>query len=152
VITIDPVEGLAVLHEMRPEERLPVAQLPLKDLSAMSVDAGRAISRCTCDAQQVLPQGSRWSRARLLDIDLPEQISRVRQIDANARELEMLFLLHSKAKPVTRYEQAAIAIDVEPLVSVPPSRARGDAVLIGTDPTVMRQDKRLDFCLLALTG
>ena len=74
---------------------------------------------------------------RLFHVDLPAQIGRVRKVDSNARQLEMLFLLHTKAEPIAGNEKPPISVDIEALMRVPAVVSGSTRVCFGTNSAVV---------------
>jgi hypothetical protein len=82
----------------------------------------------------------------LANVDLPLLIERVLQIDAHARELEVLFLLHARQpEPAAGHQEPARPIDVEALLAVPALRARCEAMQFRTELAHVRKNEGRDL-------
>src|SRR5574337_670249 len=86
---------------------------------AMPVNVLRLLARQSCDASEGLPD-CRWRACgRLLDVDAPVGVRRLRHVELDASQLEVLVLREAEPEPAPCDEQALLPIDVESLLRVP---------------------------------
>ena len=111
----------------------------------MRIDVFGAAAFAFTNSPKLVPQLRGRAGARFGDVNLPIMIERVRDIDANAGKLVMLFLGPAETQPVPGDEETSIAVDVKALVGIPSAWAGYSVVSGFRDLRVMRENKRLNF-------
>ena len=100
----------------------------------MSVDADGSLANRLGDPAKTISVPQWGEGLRLPNIDVPFMIGGVGEVKLDASQLVVLFLHESQPKPITCQKEPSVPIDIEALLSVPPSWTTCFSVFLTGEP------------------